>query len=370
MGLSIVHIAAPARFGGLETVLQALLPAQQRMAHEVCFAPVLAPEEAHSHPVVHGLAGRGVTVRPIISGARAYLAERRQVAQVLGDIDADVCHTHGYRPDVVDAPVARRLGIPTVTTVHGYTGGGWKNRVYERMQTRSFRHFDAVVAVSGRLRSDLIARGVPDQRITVIPNGWEPANDILPSDDARKALGLDPSAPHIGWVGRLSPEKGPDVLLRAIPKIEPHTLRVSFLGDGPMRPECVELAERLGVGERISWHGPGPGASQLLRAFDAIVLSSWTEGTPMILLEAMAAGVPVVATAVGGIPDVVSAREANLCEPGDEAGIAAAINDIVQHPVEARRRSGRARERLAEDFAITAWATRYQGLYADLVGGR
>src|SRR5713101_3623616 len=83
-----------------------------------------------------------------------------------------VVHTHGYRPDVVDAGAARRLGIPTVTTVHGFTGGGWKNRFYERVQRRSHRRFDAVVAVSRPLVEQLLRDGVPPRRLHLVQNAW------------------------------------------------------------------------------------------------------------------------------------------------------------------------------------------------------
>src|SRR5437879_12795654 len=103
---------------------------------------------------------------------RAYWRERRAVAALCRRIRPDVIHTHGYRPDVVDASVARRLGIPVVTTVHGFTGGGWKNRCYEWLQRRAFRRCDAVVAVCRTLVVGLARGGVPRGRLMDVGCVW------------------------------------------------------------------------------------------------------------------------------------------------------------------------------------------------------
>jgi len=106
-------------------------------------------------------------------------------------------------------------------------------------------------------------------------------------------------------VGRLSREKGADVILDAIAACKP-PWRLSIIGDGPERERLKQQAARLGITDRVTWHGPVSNAGKLLSAFDAFVLSSRTEGTPIVLFEAMHSGVPIVTTSVGGVPDVVS----------------------------------------------------------------
>src|SRR5262245_48084159 len=136
----ILHVLAPGTLGGLERVVRSLAVAQRESAHEVCVAPVLEPPAA-DHSFLRSLAGCDVVVTPIELPPRSYLRERAAVAQLCDRLHPDVVHTHGYRADVVDAAVARRRGITTVTTVHGFTGGDWKNRIYERLQRRAFRRF-------------------------------------------------------------------------------------------------------------------------------------------------------------------------------------------------------------------------------------
>ena len=123
------------------------------------------------HPFVRTLRDRELDVVPIDVATRGYLAERAAIASLCRRFRPDVFHTHGYRPDVVDAGVARRLGVPTVTTVHGFTGGGWKDRLYERIQRRAFRSFGAVVAVSQPLRDALLRDGG-------WPQGNKPEEDL------------------------------------------------------------------------------------------------------------------------------------------------------------------------------------------------
>jgi glycosyltransferase involved in cell wall biosynthesis len=143
----VLHVVAPAAFGGLERVVTMLAGGMRGLGHDVHVTAIVDGRGAEQSFLV-ALAAAGVPTRALAVPGRAYGTERAAIAQLCREIRPDVVHTHGYRPDVVDAGVARRLGIPIVTTVHGFTGGGWKNRLYEWVQCRAFRRFDAVVAVS------------------------------------------------------------------------------------------------------------------------------------------------------------------------------------------------------------------------------
>src|SRR5262249_1677032 len=134
-------------------------------------------------------------------------------------------------------------------------------------------------------------------------------------------------------------------------------------GDGVEQRALQGRAADLGVSDRIRWHGVVPDAEQVYTAFDALVLSSRTEGTPVVLFEAIAAEVPVVATAVGGVPDVVSRQEALLVGAEHPAALAAAIRDVYEHPAAAARRARAARVRLERDFSVGPWLERYVDIY-------
>jgi glycosyltransferase involved in cell wall biosynthesis len=145
-------------------------------------------------------------------------------------------------------------------------------------------------------------------------------------------------------------------------------LQVSFLGDGAERSRLELLARELGVTPRIRWHGVIPGAGRLARAFDLFVLSSRTEGTPIALFEAMGAGTPVVATAVGGVPDVISPEQGWLVPSDDPVQLAAAIREAWSDPDLRRAKSEAASRRLAEYFDPGSWLDHHERLYRTLAG--
>lgn len=365
--LRILHVTAPGEFGGLERVVATLAPGQAAAGHRVVVLAVVDRNGGSRHPLRGLPHGSGVDVCVMPVPPRAYLRERRAVEQVLASERPSVVHTHGYRPDVVDSGVARAAGYPTVTTVHGFTGGDRKNRLYERLQRRAHRHFDAVVAVSRPLARRLEAEGVPGGKIRVVRNRWAGDSGLLPRPMARRELQCPDGDFHVGWVGRLSDEKGPDVLLEAVARMDGFPVCASFVGSGRAARRLRQRARSRGVSERLTWHGALPDAARYFPAFDAFVLSSRSEGTPMVLFEAMAARVPIVATRVGGVSDIVSEREAILVPPDDPAALAEAIQQVASKPEEARTRARAARARLEKEFGMEGWRRDYDEVYRSIL---
>jgi glycosyltransferase involved in cell wall biosynthesis len=332
---------------------------------------LLVTDERGAPPALVGvLEAAGATVCQLALPDRAYLREYREVRDWLRLHRPDILHTHGYRVDVIAGRAARGQGIATVSTLHGFTGGDWKNRMYERIQLHTLRRADAVIAVSRPIRERLVGIGFEDGKIHVIPNAWGSPSSPLPRAEARAALGIPPEARVLGWVGRLSREKGADLLLEALARVQDGAVTCSVIGDGPRRSELVAQAEALGLSGRVRWHGLVPDAARFLPAFDAFVLSSRTEGTPIALFEAMAAGVPIVATRVGGVPDVVSPEEALLVPSEDPAALATAVDALLAEPDDAARRALAAAARLAGTFALEPWLRRHDALYHTILARR
>lgn len=359
----VLHVVAPMYEGGLERVVTMLAVAQRAAGVDARVVAVL--DRAGAHPFVERLAAHGVPVQALVVSRRGYLEERRAIAALAATAPDTVVHTHGYRPDVIAASAARRAGRATVSTVHGFTGGGWRNRIYEALQVRALRRADAVVAVAATVARRLEGQGVPPARLATLANAFAPYPDLLDRAAARAALGVAPDAVQVAWVGRVSHEKGADVLVRALPALADLPVRVSIVGDGPARGAVEAEAARLGVADRLQWHGMVAGAGRFLRAFDAFVLSSRTEGTPIALLEAMAAGVPIVATRVGGVPDVVTSDHAELVPSEQPDALAAAVRATLASPAAARARAGRAAARVADAYGVSPWVASYDRIYAD-----
>ena len=350
-------------------MVQSLAAEQVRAGHDVYVAAVL-DEGAGEHPLMPALRTRGVHVHALYVPPRAYRHERRVVRQICADLRPDIVHTHGYRTDVLHGPVARRLGIPVVSTAHGFCGGDWKNRIYEHLQRRALRRSAAAVAVSRPMYAGLLEWGIPDTTLHCIPNAWADPPEFLDRNEARRTLGLDADGWYAGFVGRIGQEKGPDVFVDAL-EAAAHAssadsgpqIRGVLIGEGHLRAGLAARTADPAFAAPVTWTGAVENAGRLIRAFDAVVLSSRTEGTPMVLLEAMAAGVPVIATTVGGMPDVLRDDAGVLVPPEDPAALGAALRSVAADAGEAQRRAARAQDRIETEFGADAWRERYDTVY-------
>ena len=359
----ILQIVFPALVGGLERVVEALATGLAHRGRTVAVAAIVSSGDEEPE-LVASLRSAGLETHPIRVRGREYIRERREIRHLCQRLKPQVVHTHGYRPDVIDAGVARALGIPIVSTVHGFTAGHWKNRLYERIDRLALRRFDGVVAVSRSVAERLFHSGVRPDRIHVIPNAWTRGSVALPREVARRELGfVGATGIHVGWVGRFSAEKGPDVLVRSLQLLRDLPVVATMIGSGPQLEHTRSLAAESGVGDRVRFAGSVVDAARVYKAFDVFVLSSRTEGTPVALFEAMSAGVPVVATRVGGVPDVLGDDGALLVDSGDSDALAAAIRSVRDDPEAAAMRVDRARERLAAQYAPGPWLDRHEALY-------
>jgi len=303
-----------------------------------------------------------VTVQRVSVRGRNYAEQVNHVSTILAQPGV-ILHTHGYQGDVIGARAARRTSALLVATNHGYAGGGLRNRFYEWLDRRALRRFDAVVAVSERNAEKLRAWGHPSRSLTVIPNGWRPVS-VASRNDARARLGLAASDLVVGWIGRMSHEKGIDLLMAALARYNGPPLRVVCIGDGPERAAAEAEAARLGV--NVTFTGARSDVAEVVAAFDALVISSRTEGLPMVLLEATGADVPVVAFAVGGIPEVLTESSGWLVPPLDVDALALSIAAAVSDSALRSTRAAAARDALAQRFSAAQWVTAHEALYARL----
>lgn len=290
-------------------------------------------------------------------GAVAHLARRFARWQV------NVVHTHNNVPLIYGGPAARLAGVPAVVqTRHGQALGTTSRH---RLAFRIASLFaDRVVCVSADGARLSAADGVSRRKLAVIPNGI---------DTSRFAyLGPAAGGPVVA-VGRLVPAKGTDTLLRAVAVVtrQRPNFRLEIAGDGPIRPELEQLAADLGLGAAVRFLGNVRDVPALLARASAVALPSLSEGISLTLLEAMARGLPVVATRVGGTPEVVADGTTGLLvPPADPDRLAAALLDVW--PVTERSCAmGRAgRERVERTFDVRRMVAEYDALYLRLLGRR
>jgi sugar transferase (PEP-CTERM/EpsH1 system associated) len=289
-----------------------------------------------------------------------------QLAAWLRSEQPDVVHAHSGTW-LKAARAARLAGVRRVVfTEHGLNDvEPWYNLVVKRCGGWLT---DCVVAVSEPLRHYLVERvGIPESKIVVIPNGVD-TDRFSPGPahgDLRARLGLG-SKPVIGHVARLAPVKNQPLLVDALARVRERVpeAQLVIVGDGPEREALQAHIQARGLEESVHLAGEARDVPAILREFDVFALPSKAEGTSMSVLEAMASGIPVVASAVGGTPDLLDhGRCGVLVEPNDVDALAVALADVLLAPDRRRVLAAAARTRVVQDFDEAAVARRYEGLY-------
>jgi glycosyltransferase involved in cell wall biosynthesis len=297
-----------------------------------------------------------------------------ELATVLRRHRTDVLCCHGYKANVLGRIAARRLRIPAVAVARGWTGENLRVRLYETLDRLHLRWMDHVVCVSHGQAEKVRRTGVTADRLSVIHNAIRAERFAAPRAQQRRALqGLfaEPPALLVGAAGRLSPEKGFELLVEAARRVCAHRASVGFIlfGEGKLRSRLAAQIQAAGLANRFHLAGFRADLDGLLPCLDVLVLSSYSEGLPNVVLEACAARVPVVATAVGGTPEVVDhGVNGLLIAPGDPAGLAAALDELLASPERRRDLGDRGRRKVTAQFTFPAQARKYEHLFDAVVG--
>ncbi len=303
----------------------------------------------------HGIAEQGRFDRAVVQLLRERIAASAP----------DIVQTHNTKSHLL----LRLSGVwrqtPWIAFHHGYTAEDWKMRLYNHCDNWSLRTPRRVVTVCEPFVAEMRGRGVERDRIDVVPNGVEPARPLRDGELAgwRERSGAREGEPVLVAIGRLSHEKGHHVLLAALARLRDRPWRLVVAGDGIAGEQLRAQAAAAGIGDRIAWLGLQPDVRPLYSLATVFVLPSLSEGSPNVLLEAMAAGAPSVATAVGGVPETVTDGETALVIPReDPAAMATAIARMLDDTALAARLGAAGRLR-AEAFTPDAQERRLLAVY-------
>lgn len=294
-----------------------------------------------------------------------------ELAAALRNARTDVLCCHGYKANLVGRMAARRLEIPALAVSRGWTGENLRVRLYESIDRFHLRWMDHVVCVSHGQSARVRQAGVPQERVSVIHNAIRVERFLRPQPSRRaelERLFARPPATIVGSAGRLSPEKGFAVLVEAA-GLTAASANVGFVhfGDGVQREQLQARIHTLGLADRFVLAGFRDDLDALLPFFDVLVLPSYTEGLPNVVLEACAAQVPVVATAVGGTPEIVEhGFNGLLVPPGDSPALAAAVGELLGAEERCRDMGKRGRDKVTELFTFAAQARKYEQLLGAL----
>ncbi|MDQ7857899.1 MAG: glycosyltransferase [Armatimonadota bacterium] len=378
--MRVCHIITRLNVGGPARVLAALVPRLSRLGID--------------QAVIHGTEGPGEGRLPLDGVATFHLPRLQRAVRPLADARAawellrllrhirpDVVHTRMAKAGALGRLAAGLVPVPVVVhTFHGHVLKGYFSPPAERalvgIERALARWSDTLVAVSDRVRDELVTLGLGTaQRWQVIPDGYELdplASSRLPAVEARRRLGLPERGPIVGIAGRLVPIKDHRTFLAVAVQVADAEPSATFVvaGDGPQRT-MLEAEVRSGLRDRVRFLGWCGDIEALYRALDVIVLTSRNEGTPAALIEAAAAGVPAVATGVGGVPEVVLDGETGfLVPPGAPQAAVRRIIELLRAPSSRARMGERARAHVLERFGADRCAAAHAALYERLLASR
>lgn len=331
---------------------------------------------AEKSVVCEAMAGLGREIAPL-SDLRALFG----LVRLLRAWRPAIVHTHTAKAGFLGRLAARAAGVPVVVhTYHGHVLRGYfspaRTAFFRWLETRLASMADAIVAVSESVKDDLVGLGVaPADKIRVVALGLDLAHlaGELPRGVLRREAGIAEGAPLVGMVGRLVPIKDVPIFLRAAAMVREKRKDVCFalVGDGAERPALEAECRALGLEAAVTFFGWRRDLAAVYGDLDVVVNASRNEGTPVALIEALAAAKPVVATRVGGTPDLLGGGErGTLVPPGEPAALAAAVLQTLNESEAARGRAQAGRDHVLEHHSVERLVRDVDALYRELLAAK
>jgi glycosyltransferase involved in cell wall biosynthesis len=329
----------------------------------------------HGRPDVDWLAEHarreGLPVESWLDGGKLAWRDVHRLAQEIAGGGHELLVTHDHKSDVIGYLATRRAPVPWLAVAHGYDFSLWRNRLYRLIDLRLLRRAARVIAVPQSLGEELAAAGVPGHLLAIVRNGIDVEAFCAEAEERggqwRSRVG-QVRGPLVVSVGRLDRQTGFEYLIRAASTVARTLPAACFwiVRDGPLRPRLEHQVRQLGLDRAMRLLGHQRDIAGIMAAADLVVLSSLWEPLGNVLLEALSVGRPVVATRVGGVPEIVREGETgHLVAAGDSDGLARAIVAVLGDPGGAARLGERGRRHVARQFCIHDIAAQLAALYRE-----
>jgi glycosyltransferase involved in cell wall biosynthesis len=374
--LRVAHVNANfcAGSGGI-TLREALALDRERFA-----ATILAPADGSLFERAEAGGLDVVRLQRMGGGRHVHpLADADAVRELAAHLRAgrfDVVHTHAGRAGAIGRIAARRVGVPAVVhTLHGFPFNEFQSAPTRRALLAIERRLAGITdyfLTDGTFVASQAVRlriAPPDRvRALISPIDPVPRTDVLARRRARDLLGLPQDATVIGTAARLAVQKAPCDMVEAFARLQRRGCYMAWLGDGPLREQTEQLIARRGLGDRFLLLGDRANVPRLLPAFDLLAISSLWEGLPCTVVEAMTCGIPVVATAVNSVPEVViPGRTGLLARPADPASLSRALAYMLDNPDDAARMAANAHRLIGDQFSSRALGRQLEDVYGTAV---
>jgi len=368
--MKILHLISSSGLLGAECVLLEIAEYSRRAGLEVGIG--VFQNSQNPNLELAGVAkGRGFDVRIFLCNGRFDKKTIRMIQDYVNSKGFRILHSHNYKSNFYAWRALSNNSIRWIVTKHGRRFGS-KLLLYNLLDGFVVRHADRVVGVSKEITKKMKLTGIDSKKVCLIENGvsLDRYQKRIASESIRESLGIKKDVPVIGTVGALTKEKGHLYFLNAAREVNRIFPRAVFLfvGDGAQRPYLENMASKLGVADKVIFAGMRKDIPEILSILDVFVLPSLNEGLPMALLEAQAAKIPVVATRVGAIPDVLEdGITGMLIPPKHSQAITEAIIMILSDKKFASGVAQKGFERVRDNFSAEKMASKYLSIYKELL---
>ena len=372
----VLYLRSSSRFVGLERLMLQMAAPLRREGFDIQAVVLYRRRDSMPplHPMVVEARRQGIEVEQLDGGPRLPLRAVLYVANKLRRESFSLLHTHDYKTDLLGLVAARLAKVPCVATVHGYVFVSLRLRIYRMLDLLALRFFPRIITVSEDLRRQLLAAGLPGEKVVTARNAIDAETFAFQNaqigPQLRQQLGIGRHQPLITAVGRLIPGKGHRYFLEAARQVLRTRPEAHFLvvGEGRQRDGLETLTAALGIRDAVSFLGFRQDVAALMKASDLIVLPSLEEGLPVVLLEALALAKPVVATAVGGVPEVVRHKETGLLvPPKDQKQLAETMLYLLRNPEEGKKLAERGRQLVSQQFNVETTARKIAQVYGEVL---
>jgi glycosyltransferase involved in cell wall biosynthesis len=370
--MRIVHLTASPFLGGPERVILDVIRTQNELELDVNNQVISFSEKGGCEPFLQEVKRFGFQGMVLEHDMPHLVAAYRDLVRIFRREKINLICAHGHKSRLIGLLAARRVGIPIVGVSHGWTWQDWKTSLYERLDQWVHRRMDKVVCVSQGQADKVIRAGTPANRVVVIHNAINPSRFAEPPDPAyrQQLLNFFGTPPQwiVGAAGRLSPEKGYDVLVDAVRIVIEENPELSFgvvlFGEGFLREPLQNQINNAGMANRFKMVGFTSELDRFLPHFDLFVQSSHTEGFPCVNIEAMAAGVPVLATSVGGVPEqIVSGETGLLVPPNNSALLANGLQQLLGNKEQRQLFAQQGQQKTLTELTCRKQAQKYWKLF-------
>ncbi len=331
----------------------------------------LVADASSPHPLVDAARKRGLPVHRIVDAGDSLSAVVSRVVALMDELDVEILHTSEFRSNVIGLLCRRKRSVKLVSTVHGWIANDWRGRMKTILDRVLLKAFDRIILVSSALGRSLPTWWLPASRVTVLRNALVLGQYGEGNIERERVCPRPGDQVKILNVGRLSAEKGQALLLEAFAALafEFPTMQLCFAGIGPLEPELKCLAKDLGISGRVQFLGYVADMPGLYSSVDLVVQSSFTEGLPNVILEALYLGVPVVATDVGGTREVVEHdRTGWLVSPQSAEELSTGLRAYLECPEKFTTMAASARPYINSRFGIIERTAGQAEVYEQLAG--